>query len=189
MGDVSGEPSMEDILSSIKRIIADESEGAARARRTIARPMQHAEAPREGADGEPGESVLELSDPIGGSEPEPAAQPIPRPAVSHAFTSAAQAAAASAAHAAATSAAQQASASEETPAQRVSRETVQATRGALDTLSRLVVKPEPEADNTLEGLVREMLRPMLSSWLDQNLPGIVEQAVAREIAKITASQS
>ena len=38
---------------------------------------------------------------------------------------------------------------------------------------------------TLEGLVREMLRPMLSEWLDRNLPSLVEQMVAREIAKIT----
>jgi cell pole-organizing protein PopZ len=32
--------------------------------------------------------------------------------------------------------------------------------------------------------VREMLRPMLQKWLDANLPGIVERAVAREIARL-----
>ncbi|WP_037489418.1 DUF2497 domain-containing protein [Sphingomonas phyllosphaerae] len=67
----------------------------------------------------------------------------------------------------------------------VSAATVQATRGALGALSKLIVKPEPDSDGTLEGLVREMLRPMLSDWLDQNLPHLVEQMVAREIAKIT----
>ena len=67
----------------------------------------------------------------------------------------------------------------------MSQETAQATRGALDALSRLLVKPEPDSDGTLEGLVREMLRPMLREWLDANLPGLVESIVAREIAKIT----
>ncbi len=57
----------------------------------------------------------------------------------------------------------------------------------LDALSSLLVKPaEPEAaDNTLEGLVREMLRPMMKEWLDANLPRLVEGMVAKEIARIT----
>lgn len=38
---------------------------------------------------------------------------------------------------------------------------------------------------TLEGLVREMLRPMLKQWLDANLPDIVDQVVSREIARLT----
>ena len=67
----------------------------------------------------------------------------------------------------------------------LSEQTTQATRGALDALSRLMVKPEPGSDGTLEGLVRDMLRPMLREWLDANLPALVETLVAREIAKIT----
>ena len=63
--------------------------------------------------------------------------------------------------------------------------TAQATRGALDALSRLVVKPEPGTDGTLEGLVRDMLRPMLRDWLDANLPAMVETLVAKEISRIT----
>ena len=61
-----------------------------------------------------------------------------------------------------------------------------ASLGSLETLSKLLVKPEPESDGTLEGLVREMLRPMLREWLDTNLPEMVETLVAREIAKITS---
>ena len=61
-----------------------------------------------------------------------------------------------------------------------------ASLGSLETLSKLLVKPEAESDGTLEGLVREMLRPMLREWLDTNLPGLVETMVAREIAKITS---
>ena len=37
---------------------------------------------------------------------------------------------------------------------------------------------------TVEGLVREMLRPMLKQWLDIHLPSIVEEAVRDEIARI-----
>jgi cell pole-organizing protein PopZ len=42
------------------------------------------------------------------------------------------------------------------------------------------------AGNTLEGLVREMLKPMLRAWLDENLPRIVEDMVEREVARIAA---
>ena len=38
---------------------------------------------------------------------------------------------------------------------------------------------------TLEDLVREMLRPMLKSWLDENLPGLVERLVRAEIERVS----
>ncbi|MET0238935.1 MAG: DUF2497 domain-containing protein, partial [Sphingobium sp.] len=38
--------------------------------------------------------------------------------------------------------------------------------------------------NTLEGLVREMLRPMLKEWLDTRLPEMVEGLVKKEIDRI-----
>jgi len=38
---------------------------------------------------------------------------------------------------------------------------------------------------TLEDLVGELLRPMLKSWLDANLPGIVERLVRKEIERVT----
>jgi cell pole-organizing protein PopZ len=41
---------------------------------------------------------------------------------------------------------------------------------------------------TLEGLVREMLRPMLRSWLDDNLPSLVERLVHVEIERIAGSK-
>ena len=37
---------------------------------------------------------------------------------------------------------------------------------------------------TLEDLVREMLRPMLKSWLDDNLPTMVERIVKAEIDRV-----
>jgi cell pole-organizing protein PopZ len=36
-------------------------------------------------------------------------------------------------------------------------------------------------DMTLEGLIREMLRPLLREWLDQNLPYLIERLVKKEI--------
>ncbi len=39
--------------------------------------------------------------------------------------------------------------------------------------------------NTLEHLVEEMLRPMLKGWLDQNLPAIVEELVREEIERLS----
>lgn len=42
-----------------------------------------------------------------------------------------------------------------------------------------------EGDKTLEALVKEMLRPMLKAWLDDNLPPLVERLVEREIHRIS----
>ena len=53
----------------------------------------------------------------------------------------------------------------------------------------MVVRPDPDAagqtGNTLEALVRDLLRPVLKDWLDAHLPELVESLVAREIARIT----
>jgi hypothetical protein len=39
-------------------------------------------------------------------------------------------------------------------------------------------------DRTLEDIVRDMLRPLLQTWLDENLPGIVERLVREEITRV-----
>jgi cell pole-organizing protein PopZ len=40
------------------------------------------------------------------------------------------------------------------------------------------------AERTLEEIVRDMMRPMLQSWLDEHLPAIVERLVREEIARV-----
>ncbi len=45
-----------------------------------------------------------------------------------------------------------------------------------------------ENAGTLQDLVREMLRPMLKSWLDDNLPTVVERLVLAEIERIIGSK-
>ena len=61
---------------------------------------------------------------------------------------------------------------------------------AAGSLSKLLSKVEfgedAGGDNTIEGLVREMLRPMLKEWLDENLPGIVDKHVEAEVKRIAS---
>jgi cell pole-organizing protein PopZ len=45
--------------------------------------------------------------------------------------------------------------------------------------------PPPPQFNPLEEMIREMLRPILKQWLDDHLPGIVDEHVKREIHRIT----
>jgi uncharacterized protein len=57
----------------------------------------------------------------------------------------------------------------------------------LQTLSEPGVAPQivRSGETSLEGLTRELMKPMLKEWLDTNLPAIVEAKVAREIERIT----
>lgn len=58
-----------------------------------------------------------------------------------------------------------------------------ASRQALAALSAIAIDPAAEA-GTLDGLVRDMLRPLLREWLDAHLPDLVERIVAREVARL-----
>ncbi|MET0238576.1 MAG: DUF2497 domain-containing protein [Sphingobium sp.] len=66
----------------------------------------------------------------------------------------------------------------------LSDSSTQAARDSLSQLSALLVRPADGESNTLEGLVREMLRPMLKEWLDTRLPEMVEGLVKKEIDRI-----
>jgi uncharacterized protein len=63
----------------------------------------------------------------------------------------------------------------------LSRETGAAVDSAFNALAQTVLVQNAR---TLEDLVREMLRPMLKSWLDDNLPGMVERLVRAEIERV-----
>ncbi len=56
---------------------------------------------------------------------------------------------------------------------------------AASALSKLVARMDFGSDTTLEGLVREMLKPMLKEWLDKNLAAIVEEKVEAEVQRIS----
>ena len=59
-----------------------------------------------------------------------------------------------------------------------------AAAASFDSLSRSLPISE-EDSRTLEGIVTEMLRPVLKDWLDQNLPTIVEDLVQKEIERVS----
>lgn len=67
-------------------------------------------------------------------------------------------------------------------AQLLSAETSAAVDSAFNTLAQTVLVQNAR---TLEDLVREMLRPMLKTWLDENLPGMVERMVRSEIERVS----
>jgi uncharacterized protein len=73
----------------------------------------------------------------------------------------------------------------DTSAEIISPVATAATRSAFESLSALIVKPEVHGSDTLEGMVREMIRPMLKEWLDARLPEVVEAMVAKEISRIS----
>jgi cell pole-organizing protein PopZ len=163
MGGAANEPSMEDILSSIKKIIAEDSAKPQGFSRTRGRP---ADAPVEIEDAvadtyvaevdvaDTDDDILELTQ----------SAPVDMPAFE-----------------------QPAAAAPEAPAEApiLSTVAVEASRHALASLSKMVVKPEVAGSDTLEGVVRDMLKPMLKDWLDANLPEIVERVVAQEVARIS----
>lgn len=64
-----------------------------------------------------------------------------------------------------------------------------ATQAAVKhTLSRLNGLSMVGSNVTLEDMMRDLLRPMLKEWLDENLPGVVERMVEKEIARISRGE-
>jgi len=148
-GDPPAEPSMEDILASIRRILHDDSDPA--------QPGDTDEAGPEPA----GQDVFELEQSMIVEEPtEPkimgAPDPLDRPPQDPEPLLGASAAAA-------------AGASMGALVQVLSQRQTQIYRGGP----------------TLEDIVREELRPLLKTWLDENLPPLVERAVRTEIERVT----
>ncbi len=68
------------------------------------------------------------------------------------------------------------------PEQLMSSSTTAAVDSAFNSLAHTVLVQNAR---TLEDLVREMLRPMLKSWLDDNLPSMVERIVKAEIERVS----
>ncbi len=135
MANDRNEPSMEAILSSIKKIIADEDRSRAISSRRPARDSRRDESEED--------DILELTQ-----------------------------------------------AADETEGELLDTDKAQSLRqsfSVLQTLSEPGVAPQivRSGETSLEGLTRELMKPMLKEWLDTNLPGIVEAMVAREIERIT----
>ncbi|MFM5907411.1 MAG: DUF2497 domain-containing protein [Novosphingobium sp.] len=133
-----GEPSVEDILASIKKVIARDS-------REDSRPRRQGEPE---ADLEEDEAVLDLVEEVSAEDTPPLV----------------------------------------TEQARVS---MRESLAALSVMAQPGVAPQivRSGETSLEGMVRDLLRPALSEWLDKNLPPLVEQMVAAEIARIVGKKA
>ncbi|MBL8550191.1 MAG: DUF2497 domain-containing protein [Hyphomonadaceae bacterium] len=154
------EPSMEEILASIRRIISEEESS------------------------EPAPEVLDLTQQ---AEPQQSAEdllvfdaPAPQPPAPRAAAPAPQAPPPYAQPMAAAPAPAPVPQAAETI---VARATAAAASGALTKLaSALRIAESP--GQTVEGVVRELLKPMLKEWLDENLRTIVEAQVEAELERV-----
>ena len=150
-----GEPSVEEILESIKKVIARDNREAhqveRRRRESAGMAFNMAEPADEDDDG--AAEVLDLAEELIQGE----------------------------------------------PAERAAGDgltTESAARSMRDSLAALAMSAEPSVppqlgrsgETSLEGLVRDMLRPMLAEWLDRNLPEMVERLVKAEIARIAGKK-
>ena len=162
---------MEEILASIRRIISEDD--------APAEPAAEAAPPPPEPEPEPepvsfDDDVLELTDPItpepelppletvgdidvySPPDPEPAYTPPPAAPVFD---------------------------RDEVADQLVGVTAASAAASAFGSLSSALLMPKDA--RTLEDVVRELLRPLLKEWLDQNLPRIVETKVEEEVQRIS----
>ena len=176
------EPTMEEILASIRRIIS-EDDAPADAEPAAAAPAPEPEpepAPVAAAP-EPQDDVLELTDRVEPAEtvgdlavyPKEEPAPPPRAVEPEPPPPAPVAAApppAPVAHEEAL----------------VSDSSAWAAASAFGNLSAAIALPAE--GRTLEDLTRELLRPLLKAWLDEHLPRIVEAKVAEEVERIARTR-
>jgi hypothetical protein len=178
------EPSMEEILTSIRRIIAEDEGAGADAPSHAGGAAVVAASSSPPAAAEPDE-VLELTEIVGEAAPRPArpvaAAAAPAPPASPSAPRRQDSAAAAAA------------AVPPPPtdvAGLISAETAKATAAALARLTRANGADERKlpataaAHATVEQFLAELLSPMLKEWLDRNLPEIVERVVEQEVKKL-----
>jgi uncharacterized protein len=162
----NSEASVEEILESIKKVIArDNRDGALEARRRRERESDQAETDATADETiVPAEEVLDLAD----MEIDAAADFMDRSG--------------------------QDESDDEDDQEPLMGESV---RGAMqENLAALAMLAEPGArpqivrsgETSLEGLTRELLRPMLAEWLEKNLPTMVEKMVQAEIARIAGKK-
>ena len=173
----SQEPSMEEILASIRRIIADDdaSKRAPDAPRTAVGAPKPAPEPsattmpgpvdfvpgnsRNGSGGQSSD-ILELTDSM--TSPTPRTAPdmgfgegLDRPSLQN---------------------------GRDAQSQLLSRSTSAAVDSAFSALAQNALSQNAR---TLDDLVRELLRPLLKAWLDEHLPGMVERMVRAEIERVS----
>jgi cell pole-organizing protein PopZ len=172
------EPSMEEILASIRRIISEDDEKLAKEPAPEPEPEKDAEPAEEEDVLELTEDDLEEDELVLEDEPEEEPEPEPEsePEVEQV----------------ASAPAMDMGIDDVDPAldedALVSSEAGDNIMGQFDALSALLTTGYQGSGNTLEDLVRELLRPMLKEWLDAYLPEIAERMVANEIARLARTK-
>lgn len=146
----ASEPSVEEILESIKKVIARDNRANAAEQR---RERETAGMPQTASDDDPADilDLSELADDQPGAAPTDADAPLL-----------------------------------DEPA----RQSMQESFAALAMLAEPGVHPQivRSGETSLEALTRDLLRPALAQWLEQNLPPLVERLVAAEIARIVGKK-
>jgi cell pole-organizing protein PopZ len=182
---------MEEILASIRRIIADDNPDAAKAAAPVSAPAPQAKPSAPPAQAKPAMSqddidamladqaaeeadVLELGEPVSPprAEPSPAFRQVPASDVVFREEPMRETAPSPVSYAR----------PEGSMERLLSAETNAAVSAAFGSLATTILS---ENSRTIEDLVREMLRPMLKAWLDDNLPGLVERMVRAEIERVS----
>ena len=179
------EPSMEEILSSIRRIINEDDDDAAPEAEAAPAPVDEPQSQDDidalfgGDDDGAADDVLELTekvdDPDNGTEPlsmdddlmivdreeedEPVMAAEPEPEIDFDALE------------------------DEVSDGIMSAPAASAAMSSFHTLADNIRISEEEG-RTLEGVVRALLRPMLKEWLDANLPSIVDEKVQAEIDRV-----
>lgn len=154
--DPQAEPSMEEILASIRRIISEEEQAPAEPVLDLTQThTEETHAPEDDIVFEAVEDIVAAAPPV--RAPEPIAH-APTPVRTQHV---------------------------EAPASDniISQPTASAAAGSLSRLAG-TLKIADTAGQTVEGVVRELLKPMLKEWLDRNLPSIVEARVEAELERI-----
>ncbi|THD58093.1 DUF2497 domain-containing protein [Phenylobacterium sp.] len=173
----SQEPTMEEILASIRRIISEDDAPAAEEAEAAPAEEPAAVAPEPEPEPEP--------EPVAVAAPEPevvAPEPEPEPPAEEdalELTDKVET------HGDLDVFPQAAAPAEPEPRPieaLVSERAASAAASSFGALSAAIAMPQ--AGRTLEDVVRELLRPLLQQWLDENLPGIVQQAVQAEVERI-----
>lgn len=71
----------------------------------------------------------------------------------------------------------------------ISNETALAASAAFAELTAITKLPMGTSNRTLEDLTKDLLRPLLKSWLDQNLPPLVQRLIREEIERVARNRS
>src|SRR5262249_35538854 len=173
------EPSMEEILASIRRIIADEEPAKDMTADTTERRHESVPPAREGGAA-PREAAPRPMTPPPRIAPAAAASAPPKTdeeidaMLAHLRGSSRQPPAASARAGVGGAPAGDAQRPAVEERGLLSAATTAAVDAAFDTLARTA---QARSGRTVEELVSELLRPMLKAWLDENLPEMVERLV------------